>query len=864
MNKKRTPPRPPRWVTNLLMRITAPHLREEIQGDLDELFQKRVLRYGSSKASWLYMLDVFLFLHPRLWRREVTAPIHQSNTCFSAYPSPFFLSPDMFRNYLKIAFRNLTRNKAYSFINLVGLSIGMTCGLLIGLWVIDEFSFNKGYKEGERIYFVRLTDGAATGEIVPGPLAATLKKEVAAIDKATKFTVWSNDFLLKAGQQISKKTGIYATEDFFDIFQYPVLQGDPGLAVKSPNAIILTRKAAQALFGRVDAVGRTLQLNSDKYYRVGAVIENVPPNSSVQFDWIVNFSVSEEDWMKGWGSRSFLTYIKLKPNSTQAQAEASMKGLMKRYVPDSKEIPLLQPIGDTYLYGNYVNGKPVGGRISYVQTFTLVALLILFIACVNFMNLATARSTKRAKEVGVRKVVGAGRWSLVSQFLGESTLLSVVSAIVAIVLTVSLLPFVNQLVDKQLTIDFFAPAIWLYMFLLVGITSLIAGFYPALVLSAMQPVRVLKGTLAQSVSGATFRKSLVIFQFSLSLFLIIGMLIIGRQMNYIRTKQLGLDRQNIIYLPAEGELRTKMDLFRQELYRSNAIRSVTTTGELPIRIGSTTSLNWAGKDPHEDGSVVTMKVGLDFAKTLAIRFVDGHDFGPADTMNCIVNESTVRMMNLKKPVGTAINRGHIIGVVKDFHMSSFHEPIRPLLLTYYPKWTNDFLIKVSPGETAQALRIIEQTARQLNPTYPFTYHFLDEAYEKLYRSETLVNTLINLFGGLAILISCLGLFGLATFTAEQRTKEIGVRKVLGASVTNVVTLLSREFLKLVLIAIVVASPLAWYVMNRWLQDFAYKITIEWWMFALAAVLAILIALLTVTFQSIKAGLMNPVKSLRSE
>jgi putative ABC transport system permease protein len=848
---KKQPVLPPHWATRLLHVFGAPHRVDEFEGDLDELFYERVESIGLRKARWRYVKDVLSLLRPSLMKRkklEYSQPTHTT----------------MLRNYLKIAFRNLVKSKVYSAINIAGLSIGMACTLLIGLWVLDEFSFNKGYKDGDRIYFIRLTDGISTSEIMPGPLAEALKKDIPSVEKVTKFTVWSNDFLLRAGQRISKKTGIYATEDFFDIFQYPLIQGNPSLAIQSPNNIIITRNTAQTLFGRIDAVGQTLRLNNDKYYRVGAVIDNVPPNSSVQFDWIVNFTVSEEDWMKTWGSRSFLTYLKLKPNTTPSQTEASMKGLLKRYLPDNKEVPVLQPISDTYLYGNYVNGKPVGGRISYVHTFSLVGLLILLIACVNFMNLSTARSTKRAKEVGVRKVVGASRWSLVSQYFGESILLSLLSAIIAVFLVTSLLPAVNQAVDKQLNIDFLSPSIWLYIGLLVGVTSLLAGLYPALFLSAMQPFKVLKGDFVKVSSGATFRKSLVVFQFSLSLFFIVGMLIISRQMAYIRTKQLGLDRQNIIHLPVEGELREKMETFRQELQRSNAIRSVTTAGELPIHIGSTTSLDWPGKDPKQDGSVIATKVGLDFAKTLDIQFVAGRDFQPADTMNCIINESTARMMNLKNPVGTEINKGHIIGVVRDFHSSSFHEPIRPLLLTYYPKWTNDFLIKTSPGKTAEALTIIEQLTHQLNPGYPFTYHFLDESFEKLYRSETMVNKLINFFGVLAILISCLGLFGLATFSAEQRTKEIGVRKVLGASVASVVTLLSTDFLKLVLIAILLASPLAWWAMNQWLQGFVYKVDIEWWIFALAGLLSIGIALLTVSFQSIKAALMNPVKSLRSE
>ena len=776
----------------------------------------------------------------------------------------------MLTNYFKIAWRSLLRNRLLSFINVIGLSLGMACSLLIGLWVLDERNVNHHYPDLNQLYIVRLTDGMFTSEITPGELANTLKQTVPEIDKSTKFTVWSNNFLLKAGKQAIKKVGIYATDDFFDIFQSPALQGNPSVAIQSPNGIVLTRTTAQALFGTTNVVGRTVQLNSDKYYRVGAVVEDGPKNASVQFDWLVNFKVSEEDWMKGWNNNSFLTYVKLKPNTNAAQAEAHMKNLLRQHIDDTKVKPILQPFGDTYLYGEYTNGQPTGGRISYVRTFSLIAILILLIACVNFMNLATARSSLRSKEVGIRKVAGARRLTLAGQFLGESLLLSIVSAGLAVGLVVIVLPVLNPIVDKQLTVDFTASTFWLGLLAVICFTSLVAGSYPALVLSAMQPIDVLKGSRLQLTTGAGFRKVLVVFQFSLSLFLLIGILIIERQMHYVRNKQLGLDRQNLLQIPVEGALRQNMQAFQEELQRSNAISSVTTTGELPIHIGSTGTPDWPGRDPSPNAavSVSTMKVGTNFTKTLSIRLMAGRDFNSSDTARYLVNEAAVKLMNLKNPIGTEITfqrgKGPIIGVMQDFHLNSFHEPIRPLVLSYYPKWTNDFLIKTKPGLTDEAIRYVEKTAKQFNPGYPFAYHFVDEEYEKMYRSETLVNSLITYFGLLAVLISCLGLFGLATFTAEQRIKEIGVRKVLGASVGSIVSLLSKDFLKLVLVAIVIASPLAWYAMNQWLQAFAYRIDIAWWIFALAGLLVVIIALLTVSFQSVKAALTNPVKSLRTE
>jgi putative ABC transport system permease protein len=851
--------KPPQLADRLLKFFCAPHRLEEVQGDLHEEFAYQVRRVGEWRARWRYWRDVLGFLKPFAIKRKPTN-----------YSTTNLMNPIMIRNYFKIAWRSLLRNRLLSLINIAGLSLGMACSLIIGLWVNDELQFNKGFKAVDRLFFVRLTDGTNTSEILPGPLAEALKKDVPEVDKATKFTVWSNDYLVKAGSRFAKKVGLYASNDFFEVFQYPVLQGDPNLAIQSPNAIVITRSVAQAFFGTVQAVGKTIQLNSEKYYRVGAVIENVPKNSSVQFDWVVTFREGEESWMKTWNNNAFHTYVRLKPNTTQAGAEAHMAGLLKRYKTDADPTtkPILQPMADVYLYGDYSNGKATGGRIGYVRTFSLIAFLILLVACVNFMNLATARSSLRAKEVGIRKVVGARRLALAGQFMSESFLLNVIAALVAVGLVHTVLPFVNTLVDKQLAIEFARPLFWLGLLGLVGVTSLVAGSYPAFVLSMMQPVRVLKGALAGTPAGAAFRKSLVVFQFSLSLFLIVGMLVIGRQMHYIRTKQLGLNRQDLLHMAVEGNLRPRMDAFRQELQRSNAIQAVTVAGELPIRIGSTGGVGWAGKDPKADGSVSIMKVGVDFTKTLGVRLVAGRDFTAADTSNYLVNESAVKMMKLKNPIGAEIDfqrgKGRIVGVMQDFHQSSFHEPIRPLVLSNYPKWTNYFLIKTRPGQTAEAIAFIEQTARQLNPGYPFACHFVDEEYEKLYRSETLVNTLINYFGVLAIFISCLGLFGLATFTAEQRTKEIGVRKVLGASVGGIVVLLSKDFLKLVALAIVIASPVAWWVMNQWLQGFAYQIDLSWWMFVVAGLLAVAIALLTVSFQSIKAALMNPVKSLKSE
>ncbi len=655
------------------------------------------------------------------------------------------------------------------------------------------------------------------------------------------------------------------------------MSGDVSAALAQPNQIIITRKVAEKFFPEGNALNQTLQLNNDKFFTVGAILENIPANATVQFDWLVNFKVQEEDWMKSWGDNSFLTYARLQPNTTAAQAEAAMKDIYSRYTgrEGAKTIlPILHPMTDVHLFSEYENGKVVGGRIEYVRIFSLVALFILLIACVNFMNLATARSALRAKEVGVRKVVGARRSSLIAQFMSESVLTSLLAALLALLLVALVLPTFNTLFSKELTLDLTDPAILLIILGLVLATGFVSGSYPALFLSALPPIKILRGRLQFSAGPALFRRMLVVFQFVLSIFLIVGMLAVGRQMNYLQTKNLGLDRENVLYLPMEGEIAKpgKIEAFRQEVMRQPAIASASPMTDLPINITSTSGdLNWAGKEPTLQTNVSAFSVGGGFVETMKVQLLAGRDFrvdSPADSSNYIINEAAAKLMGLDNPVGKEIEfwkgKGQIIGLLKDFHINSLHEAINPLVVVYTPENTNYMLVKPRPGQAARAITELEKLTKEFNPNYPFTYHFVDEAYEDLYRSEQQVDTLVNYFGILAILISCLGLFGLAAFTAEQRTKEIGVRKVLGASVTGIVTLLSKDFLKLVLVALVLAVPLGWWALDRWLDTFAYHTELSWTLFGLAGGMAVGIALLTVSFQSVRAALINPVESLRSE
>lgn len=783
----------------------------------------------------------------------------------------------MLRNYLKIAVRSLLKNKLFSFINIFGLALGMTCSLLIGLWVRDEISFNQFYPGLNNIYFVRSgyeeNGQSGVGDVTPGPWSGALEKNVPEIEAVTKIT-HNRDLLVRAGEKSTKESGIYATQDFFKIFNTPFLAGSADKAIDQPTSIAISRKLADKYFGNTRALGKSVRLDNAKDFMVSAVFEDIPQNSSVRFDWIVNFAVQEQDWMKWWGNSSFKTYAMLTPGADPLHAEKTMRQVIKKVAPPAlTSFPVLQKMSDVYLHSEYTGLKPTGGRIGYVRIFSIVAIFILLIACVNFMNLATARSVNRAREVGVRKVVGAEKKYLVMQFLGESLIVSLSAAVLALLFMFALLPVFNEVVKKDIALNPGDPALWGALVALVVVTGIVAGSYPALYLSALQPVRILKGRLMFTNSSLFLRKGLVVFQFGISIFLIIGMLVIGDQMNYIQTKRLGIDREDIVYIPLEGDLYNKLEAFRQEVLSSPAIASATTAGSIPTDIVSNSGdLDWPGRDKKMDNTVQATFVGYDFAKTMNIGMADGRDFSKdfaADTANYIINEATARMMKMKDPVGRQVKfwmgTGTIVGVMKDFHIASFHTGIKPLILVCYKGLNTEYLmVRTRPGQTRQAISHLETLTKSFNPNYPFTYHFLDEEFERMYRSELIIHTLIRFFGTLAILISCLGLLGLAAFTAEQRTREIGIRKVLGANVANVVALLSKDFIVLVLIAIVIASPVAWYVMNLWLADFAYHIDMSWSMPAIAGCLATAIALLTVSFQSIGAALADPVKSLKAE
>ncbi|MFC5410987.1 ABC transporter permease [Larkinella bovis] len=787
----------------------------------------------------------------------------------------------MLTNYFKIAWRNLLRNKMFSLINILGLALGMACSLLILFWVQDELAMDKFHAKDDRIFRVMENQAWAGQDVgttpsTPGILAENLKKDFPDVEKAAMMT-WENSLLLTVGNTFGKEKGRFASGDFLSIFSFPLVQGDPKTALTRPESIVISEKLARKYFPQQDALGKTIRVDNKTDLMITGVLAELPENNSLTFDYLIAWEqfVKNNAWVKEWSNNGPRAFVLLSPKTDPEKFSAKIKDYIKQKTnQQTTNIELfLQKNSEAYLHSNFKNGTLDGGRIEYVRMFVIVAVFILIIACINFMNLATARSVKRAKEVGVRKVVGAVRQSLMAQFLGESLLISSLALCVAVLVVMLMLPIFNELTEKKLAFRFTDGSLWALLLGLTLITGVVSGSYPALFLSSLKPVVVLKGVLKFKPSATVFRKGLVVFQFSLSILLIVGMIIIYRQIQYIQTKNLGFDKENLVYMPLEGELKKNYQTFRNELKTQPGIKEISASWSDPLEVGSSTiGVTWRGKDTTQRILFNQTAVHYGYLKAMNIRLKEGRDFSPAyttDTTNYIINEAAARKIGYKNPVGQELTfwgrKGIIVGVVKDYHINSLHVAIDPLILHMQrEEFDGVVLARTEPGQTQTALESLEKTFRKFNPRYPFEYKFTDQEFGNNYKSEKIISQLANYFAFLAIFISCLGLFGLATFTAEQRTKEIGIRKVLGASVTNIVLMLSKDFLLLVLLSSLVALPVAWWAMSSWLEKYANRIEIEWWMFAVAVVAALFIALFTISFQSVKAALMNPVKSLKTE
>jgi putative ABC transport system permease protein len=790
----------------------------------------------------------------------------------------------MIKNYFKTAWRNLSRNRAHSVINISGLAIGISCSLLILLWVQNELSMDAWHKNGPQIYAIYERSHAdhkdQAGYGTPAHLADEMKKVIPDVQYATQLD-WGDQNTFQVGEKIAKLAGFFAGADYFKMFDSPLLQGSAQSALNTPASIAISHKMADQFYGSSQAaIGKSIRFENKKSFTVSAVFEDLPKTASQKFDYLVNWQefLDENGWAQDWGNSGPRTFIMLRADANPALVEKKITHFLDNYDKSQKKdvrtIDLgLQPYNETYLHGNFTGDKIDGGRIEYVNIFSVVAIFILLIACINFMNLSTARSVKRAREIGVRKVIGAVRSVLIKQFIGESMLVTVIAVAFSLVLMVLLLPVFNQVTQKQIDLPFAEPAFWARLLVITLITGMVSGSYPALFLSSFNAVKVLKGTLKLGSGVTLFRKGLVVFQFVLSIILIISTIIISKQVNFIQSKNLGFDRENLIYLPLDGDLATKYDVLKNEALKQAGIQSITKISDKPTNIeNGTGGVDWIGKNPNDNIQFTQASVGYDFVKTMKLKVLAGRDYSKdfkTDSAGYLINEAALSRIGYKNPVGMPLTfwgkKGTIIGLLKDFHFNSLHEQIKPLVIRFGEKnQYGSILIRTLPGQTKQALASLQGICKQLNPAFPFNYTFSDEEYQNLYQNEQVIGKLSNAFALLAIFISCLGLLGLAMFTVEQRFKEIGIRKVLGASVGALFATLSGEFISLVIIALLIASPLAYYGMNKWLMDYQYKTELSWWVFALSALIALLVTLATISFQTIKASIINPIKSLRSE
>lgn len=899
---KENEPTPPRWADRLLEWLCAPHLLEEVQGDLHERFARRVTLFGLGSARRQYAWEVLGFLQPIFLKRQPRE-----------YSSPSFNSPAMLRNYVKIAWRNLANNKAFSFINIVGLAAGLSCCMLISLYLYDELRYDTKHADGEHIYQIGTVFVSPEGETktaaTPYAVADALQLEYPEISSTTRLVgLFVDDkTLLRYDDGASKSQVFYETKGyladptFFSFFTYNFVEGNGKTALKAPNSIVLSEEIARKLFGSKSALSKVIHVesntNGDGNYTVTGVFRPGSIPSHIDGRFFISFAggslsqyVKSQTGMAG--NNIFFTYLKLKPGTDAKKLEAKLPAFVEKYMRKDLQAAsydkrqFLTAVSDIHLHTDLTHNVTPNGNLTYLYILGSIALFTLLIACINFMNLSTARSSKRSGEVGIRKVMGAEKGALIGQFMGESLLLSLFAFLLAVGFTLLLMPLFEQVSGKTLRFSLSQNLTLLSCFFgLSLLAGLLAGSYPAFYLSSFQPIMVLKGRFTNSLAAVSLRRGLVVFQFTMSVVLIIASVVIGKQMNFLRSADLGFTKDQQIIIPLRsGAAKASYPALKTALSNLTQIESVGASAYYPGIFNPEDGIFYGEKQAATDikrtSTTRTNRIDIDYLTTLSIKPVAGRLFSrqfPADSSEGIIlNEQAVKQFgyaSAQEAIGrkaytdrNGVRVGFtIVGVVKDFHFEDLHLPITPYAFTLNGSPNYNYVVAhAKQGSIQPTLQSIESTWQKLNPAEPFEFSFLDEEFQKNYVAENRLSTIVGYFTFIAILISCLGLFGLASFNVEQRTKEIGIRKVLGASVGNVALLVSHDFFKLVFIAIVIASPLAWYVMTKWLQNFAYQTQIGLSVFLITTLSALLITGLTVSFQSIKAALMNPVKSLRSE
>jgi len=805
----------------------------------------------------------------------------------------------MFKNYLKVALRNLWKNKSFSAINIIGLAAGLAVCLLIVLYVVDELSYDKYNKNADRIYRldadIYFNDTQAIFAVAPDPLAPTLKREYPVVEEMTRVNYQQDVLIKKDNQNVQDHNVGYVDSTFFKVFTIPMIAGDPLTALKEPGSIVVDKATAKKYFNSADVIGKILRVDNNTDCKITGVIKDIPKQSHFHFHFLRPRGKDNDSWL----SNNTFNYIMLKPGVRQAEMQKNVDATVSKYIGRDLEQQLhsslkdleskgnhfiyhMMPLTDIHLRSDKSYEMEANGNITYVYIFSVIAVFILIIACVNFMNLSTARSANRAKEVGIRKVAGSLRSHLITQFLTESVLLSFFSLLFAIGMAALLVPLFNQLAGKEMSVTtLFSTWLFPVMIALVFLVGLLAGSYPAFYLSSFQPIEVLKGKIAKGFKSSWLRSGLVVFQFCISITLIIGTIIIYEQLDYIRSRKIGYNRDQVLVIHNAYYLDNQIHTFRNELLNIPGITNASISGDLPTNSGFDNE-GWfrdAAMDASRAVVLTNFYIDDDYIPTLGMQIKEGRNFSkdyPTDSLGVILNEAAVKVLGFKDPFKELIYRPnfydngihgslayHVVGVVKDFNFSSMHQSVGPVIIQRGDNW-GAIAARVDTRNISSIISSIKNKWTGMVPAQPFNYTFMDADFDNIYTAEQRTGKLFITFAVFAILIGCLGLFGLVTYAAEQRIKEIGVRKVLGASVTGIVTMLSKDFAKLILIASLIAFPIAWWAMHKWLQSFAYRITISWWVFIAAGITALVIALLTVSLQAIRAALANPVRSLRTE
>ncbi len=846
INKKDKTGNPPKialWLLNLVVQESD---RRFVIGDFFEIYRSIEKREGFRKAYFWLWIEILRSL-----------PDFVSNTIYWRFA--------MVKNYIKIAVRNILKQKGYSFINIAGLTIGLVCCLLITMWILDELSYDTFHDDSELVFNILVSEGS---EGTPNILAPALAEQIPEIEYATRYD-WLNTSLVTSGSDTSFERITAVDPSFFDVFTFPFISGDPKTALNDISSIVIAEDVAERFFPDGNAIGQFLTFDNDKEMQVTGVIENVPHNSTLQFDMLVPFEYKvqfhrerDEDYAS-WGWWSASSYVKVREGCTLETLNDKIHDFLRNgaYKKDRD----LWAIPVTDMHAVYSNIK------TYIYSFSIVAAIVLFMACINFINLSIARSANRAKETGIRKVVGASRVNLIGQFLGESLFLILIGLLLAFGLLDLLLPIFNEKMGLQLSMNLLlGNSVLPTLIGLSLLTGILAGLYPAFYLSAFQPIAVLKGDFKSGPGGSRLRKSLLVIQFVASVVLIIGTITIFTQLDYIRSKDVGYYKDQVVHVYMEGD---QYNNFRNELLRNHNILSVSgSAAGMPYWRWSTSSVDWTGKDPNFDANVAMNMVDFGFTETYGIEILQGRPFDRnivSDSVSAyLVNEEMVKYMGLETVVGAELtiwdNPGQIIGVMRNFHFRPLTSPIRPLAFVINQEKVGTVAIRIAAGEIPSAMEYIKETWQKMFPAFPISYAFLDEQFDRQYNRIERIGNLASGFALLAIFIACLGLFGLSSFTAQQRTKEIGIRKVLGASMISIVRLLSKEFVIMVIIANLIAWPIGWYLMKEWLNEFAYRIELGFGIFVIAGISALVIAIATVSYQALVAAMTSPVKTLKSE